>query len=204
MVFKNSRTSLIARKSLDNGFYYNLEKGSRNRSILLLRIARQNIAGLGPWSKEESLPYWLPFSNASDHCYLNGYVYTKPIKRDIMECVRWSEVIYQKVKICHKLIDNFLAAAKEYAKEGINVWAFRPPTCGPMRDLEGNVQGFTYDWFVDEFKKAGGRNATHPTALVMGSGLSAKCLMVGCETGLIHRPGVEFQSLTARSRLYMK
>lgn len=54
------------------------------------------------------------------------------------------------------VIDRLLDHVRRWSAEGIAVYAFRPPTCAAMIDLEDACSGFDEDAFVAAFAAAGG------------------------------------------------
>lgn len=45
----------------------------------------------------------------------------------------------------------------DWVKGGFRVYAFRPPTCHDMTELENRLSGFREEEFVRNFTRAGGR-----------------------------------------------
>jgi hypothetical protein len=54
------------------------------------------------------------------------------------------------------LIENVIVQTGKWVREGIRVYAFRPPTTPEMRELESLLSGFDEKDFLDRLGKAGG------------------------------------------------
>lgn len=51
---------------------------------------------------------------------------------------------------------KLLLKTEDWTKRGFHVFAFRPPTCQAMLELEKKLSGFNEEEFVKKFRKAGG------------------------------------------------
>jgi hypothetical protein len=53
-------------------------------------------------------------------------------------------------------VENMVRYVEKWAKQGISVYGFLPPSCREMYDLENEISGYDENELVRKFKSAGG------------------------------------------------
>jgi hypothetical protein len=88
--------------------------------------------------------------------YENGWVATRKEPLDPAEAIASYANAFTDNRVSTHLIENVIVQTGKWVREGIRVYAFRPPTTPEMRELESLLSGFDEKDFLDRLGKAGG------------------------------------------------
>jgi hypothetical protein len=86
----------------------------------------------------------------------NGWVATRKEPPDPAEAIVSYAKAFTENRVSTDLLDNVIVQTGTWVREGIRVYAFRPPTTPEMIELESQLSGFDEKAFLDRFGKAGG------------------------------------------------
>jgi hypothetical protein len=64
--------------------------------------------------------------------------------------------IFSQTSVSPQLVQELIDQTRSWTQQGISVYAFRPPSCQGMVDLENQVSGFDEAALVKQFEAAGG------------------------------------------------
>ena len=64
--------------------------------------------------------------------------------------------IFSSNQVSPKLVDGLIQQVREWTRQGIQVYGFRPPSCPEMAALENEKSGFSEPVLVKRFQEAGG------------------------------------------------
>jgi hypothetical protein len=86
----------------------------------------------------------------------NGWVASQKIPEDTTEALQPYQDEMKRFKTSKRLIRELVDQTRQWTKEGIKVFAFRPPTTQAMLQLEQQLSGFDQEEFAKDFENAGG------------------------------------------------
>jgi hypothetical protein len=86
----------------------------------------------------------------------NGWVSSRKIPEDTTEALQPYQEQLEQFKTSQILTNELVDQVRQWNKEGIKVYAFRPPTTQAMQDLEQRLSGFDQEAFITAFEQAGG------------------------------------------------
>ncbi len=89
-------------------------------------------------------------------CHPDGWVATIKIPEDPREALAGLDKRYDDQQVIPNLVQNLVTTVANWRRQGIAVYAFRPPTTPEVFDRENRLMGFNHDAFVREFQAAGG------------------------------------------------
>lgn len=150
----NSLTNQAAK----NEAFYQYKKIDKI-SLLKAKYLYQPLSFFAPYTVIELINYILGrnlengyFENYKE----NGWVASYKIPYDTTEALR----IYTKVFISNKvscdILDDLVLKLNEFQNEGIDVYAFRPPTTLQLKQMEDSLSGFNEKLVVEKLKNVGG------------------------------------------------
>ncbi len=86
----------------------------------------------------------------------NGWIASNKTPANPQEALKGYDGAFKDNLCSEEMIQDLLQQVQHWSKQGIQVFAFRPPTTLAMYEMENKLSGFDENSFITQFQKAGG------------------------------------------------